>query len=56
VPDFATFDQRGYPTVSAREGYGAWQPTYEDTVLDLMDLSLLDRLEDTPLERGEGGR
>ena len=45
VPDFATFDQRGCPTVSAREGYGAWQPSYEDTVLDLMDLSLLDRLE-----------
>ena len=45
VPDFATFDRRGYPTVSVREGYGAWQPSYEDTVLDLMDLSLLDRLE-----------
>ena len=28
-----------------REGYGAWQPSYEDTVLDLMDLSLLDRIE-----------
>jgi SAM-dependent methyltransferase len=45
VSDFATFDQRGYPTVSAREGYGAWQPSYDDTVLDLMDLLLLDRLE-----------
>src|SRR5205814_1516667 len=45
VPDFATFDQRGYPTVSARQGYGAWEPSYEDTVLDLMDLSLLDRVE-----------
>jgi len=45
VPDFATFDQRGYPTVSAREGYGAWQPSYGDTVLDLMALSLLDRVE-----------
>jgi SAM-dependent methyltransferase len=45
VPEFATFDQRGYPTVSVRDGYGAWQPSYEDTVLDLMDLSLLDRLE-----------
>jgi SAM-dependent methyltransferase len=45
VPEFASFDQRGYPTVSVREGYGAWQPSYEDTVLDLMDLVLLDRLE-----------
>src|SRR6185295_10148293 len=45
VPEFAAFDQRGYPTVSVREGYGAWQPSYEDTVVDLMDLALLDRLE-----------
>ena len=45
MPDFAAFDQRGYPTVSVREGYGAWQSTYEDTVVDLMDLALLDRLE-----------
>ncbi|MHB8465418.1 MAG: class I SAM-dependent methyltransferase [Acidimicrobiales bacterium] len=45
MADFAAFDQRGYPTVSVREGYGAWQPSYEDTVLDLMDLALLDRLE-----------
>jgi SAM-dependent methyltransferase len=45
MPEFATFDQRGYPTVSVREGYGAWQPSYEDTVVDLMDISLLDRVE-----------
>jgi SAM-dependent methyltransferase len=45
VTDFATFDQRGYPTVSVRDGYAAWQPSYDDTVLDLMDLALLDRLE-----------
>jgi SAM-dependent methyltransferase len=45
VPEFATFDQRGYPTVSVREGYGAWQPSYEESVLDRMDLSLLDRVE-----------
>jgi SAM-dependent methyltransferase len=45
MPEFATFDQRGYPIVSVREGYGAWQSSYEDTVLDLMDLALLDRLE-----------
>ena len=45
VADFATYDQRHYRTVSAREGYGAWQPSYDDTVLDLMDRSLLERLQ-----------
>jgi SAM-dependent methyltransferase len=42
--DFAKFDQRHYPTVPVREGYGEWARTYEDTVLDLMDLRLLARL------------
>lgn len=42
--DFAKFDQRHYPTIAVREGYGEWARTYEDTVLDLMDLRLLDRL------------
>jgi len=42
--DFSKFDQRRYPTVSVREGYGEWARTYEDTVLDLMDLRLLERL------------
>jgi SAM-dependent methyltransferase len=44
VPEFSSFDQRHYRTVGAREGYGAWQPTYEDTVEDVMDLALLDAL------------
>jgi SAM-dependent methyltransferase len=43
--DFALFDQRGYPTLPVREGYGAWAQTYEDVVLDEMDLRLLERLE-----------
>ena len=30
--------------MSAREGYAAWQPTYEDVVEDIMDLAVLDRL------------
>jgi SAM-dependent methyltransferase len=34
--------------VDARSGYGAWAPTYEDTVLDEMDLELLDGLRDVP--------
>jgi SAM-dependent methyltransferase len=41
---FETFDRRGYPTVDARSGYGAWAATYEDTVEDEMDLALLDRI------------
>jgi len=44
MPDFADFDERNYPTVSAREGYGAWTPTYESTVEDAMDHALLERI------------
>ena len=44
TPAFERFDQRGYRTVGVREGYGAWQPTYEETVEDVMDLALLDRV------------
>ena len=43
-PDFARFDRRHYETVSAREGYDAWAPTYEETVEDVMDLALLERI------------
>jgi hypothetical protein len=43
--EFAHFDRRRYPTVSAREGYGEWVPSYETTVEDEMDLVLLDALE-----------
>jgi SAM-dependent methyltransferase len=42
--DFASFDARNYPTLPAREGYGAWAATYEETVLDEMDLRLLARV------------
>ncbi|HUG16677.1 MAG TPA: class I SAM-dependent methyltransferase, partial [Thermomicrobiales bacterium] len=42
--DIARFDTRRYETLPAREGYAEWAATYEDTVLDLMDLRLLDRL------------
>jgi SAM-dependent methyltransferase len=30
--------------LSARDGYRAWQPTYDDTVQDIMDLGLLESL------------
>jgi SAM-dependent methyltransferase len=45
MSDFTQFDRRGYPTVDARTGYGEWAETYEDSVLDAMDLALLDRVE-----------
>jgi SAM-dependent methyltransferase len=45
MADFAQFDTRGYPTVDPRTGYGEWASTYEDSVVDLMDLALLERLE-----------
>ncbi len=44
MPDFAQFDRRHYPTVSVRDGYRDWLPSYEDTVEDVMDLALLDRI------------
>jgi SAM-dependent methyltransferase len=44
VPEFGTFDQRGYRMMSAHDGYGAWEPTYDETVQDIMDLGLLERL------------
>ena len=45
MPDFAAFDRRHYRTVPAIDGYSAWAPTYEETVEDVMDLALLERLE-----------
>jgi SAM-dependent methyltransferase len=44
VPSFDTFDQRGYPSVTTRDGYGQWAATYEQTVKHDMDLWLLDRI------------
>jgi SAM-dependent methyltransferase len=43
--DFSQFDTRQYPTRSARDGYGEWAASYEDTVLDVMDIRLLARLQ-----------
>ena len=44
VTDFSIFDKRNYRTVTVPDGYGKWQPTYDDTVHDLMDLELLERI------------
>jgi len=45
VLEFSHFDRRRYPTVPVREGYREWQPSYETTVQDEMDLALLEALE-----------
>jgi SAM-dependent methyltransferase len=42
--EFSPFDKRGYATLGVRDGYAEWAGTYEQTVLDLMDLRLLARL------------
>jgi len=39
--DFAPFDKRGYPVVSARIGYGEWARNYEATVAAALDRPLL---------------
>jgi trans-aconitate methyltransferase len=46
--EFSKFDRRGYPTVSVREGYREWLPSYEATVEDEMDVVLLEGLESVP--------
>ncbi|MFF0491224.1 class I SAM-dependent DNA methyltransferase [Nocardia sp. NPDC004068] len=51
MPTFADFDSRNYRTVDVATGYDGWAPTYEQTVMDEMDLALLDRLR-----RPEWGR
>ena len=32
MPEFDSFDRRGYRNVGAREGYGLWAATYEQTI------------------------
>ena len=49
--DFTHFDARRYPTLGVRDGYGEWARTYEDTVLDEMDLRLLARAREIPWDR-----
>lgn len=43
--DFAPFDERGYPVVSAQTGYGEWADHYEATVVAGLDRPLLQSLE-----------
>lgn len=44
MPDFADFDTRNYRTVDVATGYDGWSATYDDSVLDAMDLALVERL------------
>ncbi|OQS13002.1 SAM-dependent methyltransferase [Nocardia donostiensis] len=44
MPTFADFDRRHYRIVDVATGYDGWAPSYDETVLDEMDLALLDRL------------
>ena len=39
------FDKRNYPVVDVQQGYGEWSQTYEQDVLNEMDLRLLNRLQ-----------
>jgi ubiquinone/menaquinone biosynthesis C-methylase UbiE len=43
--DFKKFDQRHYPVVSAREGYGEWAASYESSVPDQLDIHILERVQ-----------
>src|SRR5262249_61142309 len=45
MPRFASFDQRNYETVPAREGYAQWAETYEETIKHDMDVWLLEQLQ-----------
>ena len=44
MPDLDSFDRRGYRTVGAREGYGLWAATYEQTIKHDMDLWLFEQV------------
>ncbi len=42
--DFSAFDRRNYPSVSPKVGYAEWSTTYEASVPDLLDISVLERI------------
>jgi SAM-dependent methyltransferase len=44
IVQFSQFDSRRYRTVDARAGYAEWASTYEQTVVDAMDIALLEQL------------
>jgi SAM-dependent methyltransferase len=48
LASFSSFDTRHYPTLAVEDGYREWAPSYERTVLDLMDIRLLAALRAVP--------
>jgi|SRR5580704_3405816 SAM-dependent methyltransferase len=44
MPDFSSFDDRQYRTLSARDGYALWAASYEQTIKDDMDRGVLERI------------
>ncbi len=42
--DFKPFDTRGYPVLTVAEGYAEWAASYDEIVLDEMDIRLLERV------------
>ena len=53
--DASRFDARNYPIRSVRDGYGEWAASYEDSVQDVMDLRLLERIQSVPWDRIQMG-
>src|SRR4051794_12377950 len=54
--DARRFDRRGYPVVGTAAGYGAWAPSYDDTVAEGLDRPLLLRLKSIRLGKGRARR
>jgi SAM-dependent methyltransferase len=48
MPAFSSFDGRGYPMISARDGYALWAASYEQTIKDDMDRDVLERIATVP--------
>ena len=42
--EYESFDVRKYPTLSVKKGYREWAESYEDSVENLMDIRLLERI------------
>lgn len=53
--DASRFDVRNYPIRSVRDGYSEWAASYEDSVQDVMDLRLLERIQSAPWDRIQMG-
>jgi len=43
--EYRSFEILKYPTISVKNGYGEWAQSYEDSVEDVMDIRLLERVK-----------